>query len=245
MNYKTIIGEGRIKELQKTLGSNIWPEFMQHGAIANQYWPNLYTDFSNFQFALLDDDEVVGVGNTIHLNWQKSFEKLPDSGFDWAIEKACADLKQSTNSDLLIGLQISINKKYQGQGISFEMLEIMKNIAKTNGIDNLALPVRPTLKSYYPLIRIEDYIKWQNKDGLPFDPWLRVHIKTGGEIVGACKSSMNITGSVSEWEIWTGLIFPGSGDYIIDEALIPVSIDTEKDIGKYIEPNVWIIHELE
>lgn len=120
----------------------------------------------------------------------------------------------------------------------------MKDIAKTNGFDNIALPVRPTLKYKYPLIPIDEYIKWQSKDGLPFDPWLRVHIKAGGKIVGICNKSMDISGSVVDWEKWTGLKFSGSGDYIIDKALIPVNIDKEKNIGKYIEPNVWVIHEL-
>ncbi|MCD4696791.1 MAG: hypothetical protein K8S16_11185, partial [Bacteroidales bacterium] len=65
MNYKTIIGEERIKGFQNTLGSKTWPEFMQHDDLANKYWPGLYTDFLKFQFALLDNNEVVGIGNSI------------------------------------------------------------------------------------------------------------------------------------------------------------------------------------
>jgi hypothetical protein len=245
MNYEIIIGESRISELQKTLGSQTWPEFMQHDSIVNKYWSSLYTDFLNFQFALFDNQEIVGIGNTVHLNWQKPFVELPESGLDWAMEKASDDFKRGINSNLLIGAQILINGKYQSHGISYEMLKVMKEIAKTNGIDNIALPVRPTLKSHYPLIPMDDYINWQNKDGLPFDPWLRVHIKAGGKIIGICKKSMDISGPVSEWEKWTGMTFPGSGDYIIDNALIPVNIDKEKEIGKYIEPNIWIIHKIE
>ncbi len=243
MNYKLIVGENRIQEFQNALGSSTWPEFMQHDAVVNKYWPNIYTDFSNFQYALFNMDELVAVGNTIHLNWQKPFVELPDLGLDWAMKKASSDFKNGTSSNLLIALQILINEKYQGSGISFEMLKIMKNIAKTNGFGHIALPVRPTLKYKYPLIPIEDYVNWQREDGLPFDPWIRVHIKAGGKIVGICHKSMHISGSVSDWEKWTGLKFPGSGNYVIDKALVPVSIDIEKNIGKYIEPNVWMIHE--
>ena len=124
------------------------------------------------------------------------------------------------------------------------MLNIMKDIAKANGLANIALPVRPTFKCNYPLIPIEDYIKWQNDDGLPFDPWLRVHIRAEGNIVGICNSSMDISGSVSEWEKWTGLKFIGSGNYVVDKALVPIIIDKENDVGKYIEPNVWIVHSI-
>jgi len=245
MNYKTILGEYRIKKFQNTLGSKTWPKFMQHDEIVNKYWLDLYTDFSNFQFALFNNDEIVAIGNSTHLNWQKPFVELPDSGLDWAMEKASNDLKRGSNSNLLIGLQILVNEKYQGYGISFEMMKIMKNIAKTNGLDNIALPVRPTLKCNYPLIPIDDYVNWQREDGLPYDPWLRVHIKIGGKIVGVCNRSMDISGSVSEWEKWTGLTFPYSGNYIVDKALIPVNIDKEKNIGKYIEPNVWIVHKIQ
>lgn len=245
MNYEIIIGENRISELQKPLGSQTWPEFMQHDKIVIKYWQNLYTHFLNYQFALIDDNEIIGVGNTVHLNWQKPFDELPESGLDWAIEKANTDFKNALKSNTLIGLQILINNKYQGHGISYEMLKIMKNIAKTNGLDNFALPVRPTLKCNYPLIPMDDYINWKNNDGLPFDPWLRVHFKAGGKIIGICKKSMDISGSVSEWEKWTDLVFPSSGDYVVDKALIPITIDKKKDIGKYIEPNVWILHIIE
>ncbi|MCD4696922.1 MAG: hypothetical protein K8S16_11860, partial [Bacteroidales bacterium] len=220
------------------------PEFMQHDDLANKYWPGLYTDFLKFQFALLDNNEVVGIGNSIPLSWQEPFFELPDLGLDWAIEKASNDHKSGIKSNLLVGLQILINEKYLGKGLSFKMLNIMNDIAETNGFLHIALPVRPTLKYKYPLIPIDDYVNWQNEDQLPFDPWLRVHIKAGGEIVRICNSSMNISGSVPDWEKWTGLKFQGSGNYIIDKALTPVNIDIEKDIGEYIEPNVWIIHKL-
>ncbi len=244
MDYEILIGEKRISEIQRTLGIENWPEFMQHDNIVNKYWPDLYTDFLKFQFALFDKQEIVGISNTVPLNWQRSFSELPDNGLDWAMDKASNDFKFGLKPNLLIGVQILINPKYQRHGISYKMLAVMKDIAKSNGIDNIALPVRPTLKSNYPLIPIDKYVNWQNKDKLPFDPWIRVHIKAGGMIVGICNKSMSISGTVSDWEKWTGLLFPDSGDYIVDKALIPISVDKKKDIGTYIEPNVWIIHEL-
>lgn len=244
MNYKTIIGAGRIEKLQKSLGAEVWPEFMQHDETVNKNWPNLYTDFLHYQFALAAGNDIVAIANAVPLHWRKPFAALPDSGLDWAMKKANTDFKCGLKANVLVGIEILINEKYQGRGISFEMMKIMKDIAKTNGIKNIALPVRPTQKCNFPLIPIADYLNWLNKDGLPFDPWLRVHIKIGGEIAGICQRSMDISGSVSDWEDWTGLIFPGSGDFIIDKALVPVHIDKRKNIGRYIEPNVWIVHEI-
>ena len=45
MNYEIIIGDSRISEIQKDLGSKTWPEFMQHDPIVNKYWADLYTCF--------------------------------------------------------------------------------------------------------------------------------------------------------------------------------------------------------
>jgi hypothetical protein len=66
---------------------------------------------------------------------------------------------------------------------------------------------------------MKEYMHWRNQEGFPFDPWLRVHIKAGGTITGICSESMKISGSVAEWESWTGSVFPGSGDYIVHEPI--------------------------
>ncbi len=86
LNSEILIGDGRINELQKELGSQSWPEFMQHDSIVNKNWPNLYTDFLDNQFALFENNKLVGVGNSVPLNWQNSFEDLPAEGLDWAIQ---------------------------------------------------------------------------------------------------------------------------------------------------------------
>ena len=53
---------------------------------------------------------------------------------------------------------------------------------------------------------------------------------------------MTITGSVAEWEAWTGMAFPESGAYVVPGALVPVEIDRARGEGVYVEPNVWMRH---
>jgi hypothetical protein len=55
---------------------------------------------------------------------------------------------------------------------------------------------------------------------------------------------MTIPGTIAQWEAWTGMRFFESGEYIIPGALEPVQIEIEKDLGTYIEPNVWVLHEV-
>ncbi len=61
------------------------------------------------------------------------------------------------------------------QRISKILLNQFKNICLEKNFNTLVVPVRPTMKSSYPLIPIEKYVNWKNPDGLIFDPWLRIH----------------------------------------------------------------------
>lgn len=241
---RILVGDTQIRELQSELGSKAWPEFMQQDKTVVDHWPSLYTRFSDFQYALFEDDLLLGVGNSLPLYWDQPFSELPDRGLDWAMEKANEDFSKNLEANILVGVQILINPAYQGKGLSYKMLDVMKDIANKNGLLHIALPVRPTLKSAYPLIPMEDYIYWVNHKKFPFDPWIRVHIKAGGKILHTCHRSMDITGTISEWEAWTNTKFHTSGDYIIDQALVPVKVNTEKNVGQYMEPNVWILHPI-
>ncbi len=48
--------------------------------------------------------------------------------------------------------------------------------------------------------------------------------------------------SEEQWESWTRLRFPETGDYVFPAGLATVHIDRDNDLGKYWEPNIWIIH---
>ena len=118
----------------------------------------------------------------------------------------------------------------------------MRDVASRHELGCLVAPVRPSLKPSYPLVAIERYVGWRRDDGLPFDPWLRVHARLYGEILGIADASMTVEGTVGEWERWAGMAFPESGAYVVPGALVPVEIDRERDAGRYVEPNVWVRH---
>ena len=222
----------------------VWPEFILHDAVANKWFFQLYDDFPEFQYWLLDGEEIVGIGNSIPLFWKDKLENLPEEGWDWAIENGFKDKEKNLHTNLLCALSITINPKYQGKGISTEMVKAMVQIGKKYNLESLIIPVRPTLKKDYPLIPMKKYILWKRKDGQLFDPWLRVHEKLGGGIIKVCSKAMRISGTISDWESWTGIKFPEKGKYIIPGALKPVEFDIKKDIGIYIEPNVWVEHKI-
>jgi len=53
---------------------------------------------------------------------------------------------------------------------------------------------------------------------------------------------MLITGTVAEWEDWTKMAFPQTGQYVVPAALDLVEIDREQDRGTYAETNLWMRH---
>lgn len=221
-----------------------WPDFMQRDAVEVQYWPNLIKDFAEYQFGIFETGDLVGIANTIPLSMDLDEPDYNDSGWDWAIKKGFSDKKAGLTPNVLCGLQIAIGDEHKGKGLSLHFIECMKVIARRNDLTAVILPIRPTLKHQYPLISMEDYVSWQNDDGQPFDPWIRTHVKAGGEIIKVCRRAMYITGTLEDWRQWTGLAFKTSGRYIVEGALVPVSADVYQNWAEYVEPNLWVRHEL-
>jgi GNAT superfamily N-acetyltransferase len=223
-----------------------WPEFMLHDPVANENWHELFDRFSEYQFAMLDteNDRMAAIGNSLPFYWDQPLEDLPESGWDWVLLEAVENHENGKEPNIQSAIQINIHPDYRSQGLSAAMVQAMREIGKSKGFNYLVAPVRPNQKSQYPLIHIDDYIKWTNTEGLPFDAWLRVHARAGAKIIKPCHEAMTIPGTRAEWEEWTGLKFPQSGRYYIPGALNPLEMNLEKDEGMYIEPNVWMVHEL-
>jgi GNAT superfamily N-acetyltransferase len=222
-----------------------WPRFMLNDPVADRYWNSLFGDFAAFQFVLCDESAaVIAAGHSIPLVWDGTVKGLPAS-WDAELEQGVDDRAAQRAPNTLGALGITVDPAYQGQGLSRVMLEAMRGIAADHGLRDLIAPVRPTLKARYPLTPIERYAAWIESDGAPFDPWLRTHWRLGARSVRLAPQSMIIEAPVAKWEEWTGMRFPDSGQYIVPSALQPVTIDRERDIGRYEDPNVWMRHTID
>ncbi len=244
MKYKvvTTLEQEDLIEKGDELVIEVWPEFMLNDAVADEYFIRLYDDFPEYQYWLMEGNEMVGSGNSIPIFWNNKLENLPENGWDWALQKGFKDKENKIKPNFLCAMSITISPKYQGKGISTEMIKAMMEIGKKKNFEKLLVPVRPTLKKDYPLIDMQKYISWKREDGKLFDPWLRVHETLGGKIIKVCSQAMKISGSHADWESWTGMKFPESGKYIIPGALSLVVFDDIE--GIYFEPNVWMMHQL-
>jgi hypothetical protein len=224
--------------------AGLWEPFMVESEVANRMFPRAHADWPDHQLILLDAaGAVVATSSAMPLAWDGTDADLPDS-WDEQVLRSAADVDAGRAPTTLGAMLIVVGRTVRGGGLSGVMLGAMQAAGRAAGYHSVIACVRPTGKHRYPLTPIERYAAWTRPDGLPFDPWIRLHVRLGGRIVRAAPHSMRITGSVADWERWTGLSFPDSGPYVVPTATSPVMIDRERDEGVYFDENVWIVHDL-
>ena len=204
----------------------------------NTHWGELDARFPEFQFVLADGDEPVAQGHMIPCRWDGTTDGLPEGIDEVLLQGLALDGPPNAAS----ALAIEVLPHHQGRGLAARMLEEMRAISAAHGLEHLIAPLRPSWKERYPLTPIDRYAAWTRDDGLPFDPWLRTHVRAGGEILEPAPESMRITGTVVEWESWTEMAFPESGSYVFPKGLAPLDVDREADVGAYWEPSIWVRH---
>ena len=222
---------------------DVWPEYNLHGDVFDAWWGPLEQELPEYQFALYDEeaDVVLAEAHTGPLVWDGDDATLPPS-IDAALEQAVSDRRAGRPVDTLCAFAAEVDPGVRQRGLSGEVLQGMRTLAARNGLQRLIAPVRPSWKERYPLAPIEDYVTWRREDGQLLDPWMRLHERFGARVAAALPRSLRITGTVAEWEAWTGLVLPRSGDYVFPHGLAPLTVDREADAGTYWEPNAWMIH---
>jgi len=223
--------ERRFEELTRPT----FPEYMNHNE-PGRNWGRLYTEFPDFQVALVDGDELLAEAHAIPVPWDGTLQGLP-SGWDEGFE---AGMTSGVQATALMAIAISVARDQQGRRLSSRMIGAFTDNARSAGLSSVIAPVRPTRKERYPLIPIEIYMEWRRGDGTHFDPWIRVHERVGGEILAAAPRSMVIRAPASDWEEWTGLPFPADGEYVFPGGLATLVV--EDRVGTHVEPNVWVRH---
>jgi len=240
MNVFTVAERPDLAEPAWDAVRDTFPEYNNHGDVLNVYWGRLTEERPEFQFHLVDEtDEVLARARSIPVRWDGTMDDLP-AGIDGAIARGFDE----GAANALCALVIMVPRSAQSRGLSAAAVKAMRDIARAHNLGSLIAPVRPSWKERYPLVPIERYAKWRRPDGFLFDPWMRVHERLGATILKPEPHSLRITGTVTEWEGWTQMTFPESGNYWFPRGLATVAINRAADRGRYWEPNVWMHHRL-
>lgn len=248
---RTVAEDPELVARAQDLVDTVWPRFVtETGPPAGHDmpvdWMGINRRWPQLQFALLEPetDALVVTANMLMLAWDGDAADLPNTGWNWAMYQGALDHAAGATPGIACALSVTVDPAHQGHGLSRLAIQVMRMFAGEAGVTRLIAPVRPTWKARYPITPIADYCRWMNGDGLPFDPWLRVHVRLGATIVKPCERSMLMAGSVAEWEEWLRLTLPASGDYVAPGLLAPLHVDRARDACLYVEPNVWVEHRL-
>lgn len=222
-----------------------WPEFMKQDAAGHALFWQVAPAFPELAIVATDDGEPIARGQAIPfvLHEEDRAGQLPASGWDRVLSWGMVDRIRGRTPDTVSALEVAIAPTHRGLGLSARMLTALRDAAAAQGFSELVAPVRPNGKPdpYQP---IEEHARATRADGLPVDPWLRVHVRAGGTIEQVAPTSMLIGGSLGQWRDWTGLPFDADGSTVVPHALVPVHVDLAQDHAVYVEPNVWVRHRL-
>ena len=225
----------------------LWPAFMQEDPTADLFFARPHLDAClGTAFAVVDPARPgAAVGRAFAVPFAFGIpgrEALPDAGWDGVVRWAHVDRALGREPNALSALEITLLPSRRGRGASRVVLDAMRHRARALGLRHMFAPVRPTAKHLEPFAPMEEYARRTGEDGLPADPWLRVHVRAGGRIEKVAPTSMVVPGTLAEWRRWTGMPFDTSGPVVVPGALAPVHISLEQDHAVYVEPNVWVRH---
>ena len=170
---------------------------------------------------LYDGETVVATCNSIPVIWDLNPDHLLDAGWDWALESGFHNQQLGYEPTTLAALSITVAKEYLGQGVSAQAVRAMTAIAAEHELQRADRAGAPLAQAPLPA----------DPDGElhSLDAARRTALRSVAAdaraarraLVKVAPHSMVIPGTVAQWEEWTGLKFPESGDYIIPGALNP------------------------
>ncbi|MEV5972634.1 N-acetyltransferase [Streptomyces sp. NPDC051921] len=238
--------EGRMWSMK-----DLWPEYMMYDPVGWANMGRIVAEFPEYVLVATEaaTDGTTG-GNVVARGFSVPFQlhaagrgELPATGWDQVLLWAFSDLRHGRTPDTVSAIEITVATSALGNGISHRMLAALRANTQRLGFSELVAPVRPNGKHLEAAASIHEYaFRTRESDGLPHDPWLRVHVRAGGTVEKVAPASMTVSASVEQWRSWTRLPFDTDGPVEVEGALVPVHCEASRGYAVYVEPNVWVRH---
>ncbi len=153
---------------------------MRHDPIGGLFYGNVEARFAAFVLVGQDDaGEVVACAYSIP--FMREAGALPDNGWDHVVRNGLFASLRGAQPNVVSAVEIAVRPDRQRTGLSHTMLLALRANAARRGFPELLAPVRPNGKiDVHELM--STYAVRVRVDGLPVDPWLRVHVRAGGRI---------------------------------------------------------------
>jgi len=232
----------RSEDQMARLFASGWPPFITADREVAAHIGRVRELFADLELIALDGDGVaVGAVWGVPIRWSGDPAELP-AGYSGTVVECVRAHDRGDRPDTLAVMAAQVHPERRGLGTAAVLLTAMCDLAAARGLIRVVVPLRPTSKARYPLTPIDRFARWTRPDGSPLDPWVRTHWRLGARVIATTPQSQTMTGTVAEWETWTGLVLPDSGTYVIPEALQTLDVDRDTDLGVLVEPGIWVQH---
>jgi hypothetical protein len=225
------------------LENEIWDElsFLDYTSAHHTHYDQLLERFPEYHLCMVDLEtrELMATGTCVPLSVADN-TPLAREGWDWLVDTAMT--QHGRNANIVGGLSISVAKQHRVDHIAGQALIAMLALAVSKNLSSVVVPVRPVGKCEHPFVPMEQYVDWVDERGRIFDPWLRSHVAVGGKIMGVCDRSMIVEQPLEFWKPWTQSELDQDGRVPFKGALVPLDVDLQSGVGRYVEPNVWVSH---
>jgi GNAT superfamily N-acetyltransferase len=226
-------------ELADRLGEvgDPWPEFLRHDEVVNSGWDEMYSRWPELQVVPLDEetDEILGKGNAKPVEW----DGRVDMSSGGVVEVLEPEFQEPNALGAIVAV---IEPVHQGRGLSGLVIRAMAEAAAAAGLECLIAPVRADLARALPLTRLSGICIGDVTTACPLT---RGSGFTTAWVPRSCLSLRDpstFAGLSPIGRNGLGCRSPRAGRMSSKGALVPVTIDRERDEGRYVEPNVWMRH---
>lgn len=186
-------------------------------------------------FVVHVDELPVAVVRAVRLRWDGTPADAPASGAVEAVARA-----GEADADTLAVLDVTVAFGERGRGLGSAILAALDDRRREVGLERLLVLLRPHAKAAYPLIPFARYAAFRTAEGAPFDPWFRAAWRHRFHPVRAADRSLVARADLDAWRRWLDVEVPGSGPFLVDGAIKPAILETERDEGRYREPHLWV-----
>lgn len=231
-----------------------WPAWIDADREAARHLPTIRSTYGHLEVVLLVDDVLTAAAWGVPIPWNGTAADLP-SGYSSTLARAVEAAEPARGAsprfqgaagyqeaDTLVVCAAQVRPDATGRGIASTLLNALIDIGAQEGLSAVLAPLRPTGKHRYPLTGIAEYASWRRPDGSAFDPWLRTHERMGARVLSTTTSSQVFEATIEQWQDWTGLALPATGDYVVPQGPAVLQVDADAGTGTLREPGIWVQH---
>ena len=218
-----------------------WPEFMRHDPIGGLYYGNVETRFAEFVLIAQDDaGEVVAVAHSIP--FEHGDGALPENGWDFVIRNGLLTSLHGRAARHRLGdRDRRPAATAKGRGCPGRCSRRCARTRPGTGFAELVAPVRPNGKDDVDE-PMTTYAFRVREDGLPVDPWLRVHVRAGGRIPQWPPARWSSPAPSRSGGSGPGCRSTRPARSSCLERSPRCTATLEHGVAVYVEPNVWVVH---